>query len=116
VFLSLIGPSASSSVSIPYLTLVHYFVFLFFVRPIPFMSMMSLKLQAPKNFKYIYLFGDKILKWYGAFGKHFANYDNALRFIPFVVESIVEPNYELLDSIITQKNIALTKKQKTPMN
>jgi hypothetical protein len=52
------------------------------------------------------------LKWYGVYGNHFANSDHVLLFIPFVVESIVELNYELLDLIIAQENIALTEKQK----
>jgi hypothetical protein len=59
---------------------------------------------------YKYLFGDRILKGYGAFGNHFANIDNSFFYIPFVVEFIVELNYELLDLVIAQENTTLTKK------
>jgi hypothetical protein len=52
------------------------------------------------------LFGEKILKGDGAFSSHFVNYDNVILSSLFVVE----PNYEFVDPILSQENIALTKK------
>ncbi len=54
------------------------------------------------------MFGDRILKGDGAYSSHFVNHDDALLSNPFVVK----PNCELVDPILWQKNIALTKKWK----
>ncbi len=43
-----------------------------------------------------------------AFSSHFVNHDDVLRSNLFVVE----PNCEVVDPILSQENIALTKKQK----
>ncbi len=54
------------------------------------------------------MFGDRILKGDGAYSRHFVNHDDVFLSNPFVVEL----NRELVDPILSQENIGLTKKQK----
>ncbi len=61
---------------------VHLLCFLFNILTWAFMFKLLVKLQPPKNFKYKYLFNDKILKGDGASSSH----DDDLLLVPFVVE------------------------------
>ncbi len=70
------------------------------------MSELLMKLQPPKNFKYKYLFGDRISKGDGAFSNH--TRDDVFLHVPFGVEL----HCEVMNPILVQENIALTKKRK----
>jgi hypothetical protein len=80
---------------------VHLFCFLFNILAWGFLSKLLMKLQPPNNFKYKYLFGDKILKGDGASSCH--THDDVIFPVPFVVEH----QCEVMDLIL-----ALTKKIK----
>lgn len=73
--------SASPDVSIAYSTSVYHLMFLFHVQPLAFMFKLPLKLQPLKNFKYKYLFGDKISKGDDVFGSHFIDHDDVFLFV-----------------------------------
>ncbi len=63
---------------------VHLLCLLFDILAWAFMSKLPMKLQPPKNFKYKYLFGNKISKGDGAFSNH--THDDVLLPVPFGVE------------------------------
>jgi hypothetical protein len=65
-----------------------------------------MKLQPLKNFKYKYLFGDIISKGDGVSNSH--THDDVLLPIPFAMEHYCE----VMDLVLAQENIALTKKRK----
>ncbi len=70
------------------------------------MSKLPMKFQPLENFKYKDLFGDKISKGDGASSSHM--HDDVIIPIPFVVEY----QYEVMDLVFAQENIALIKKRK----
>ncbi len=80
---------------------VHLFCFLFDILAWAFMFKLPLKLQPLKNFKYKYLFGDKIPKRDGVFSSHI--HVDVLLPIPFAMEH----QCEVMDPVLAQKNIAL---------
>jgi hypothetical protein len=65
-----------------------------------------MKLQPPKNFTYKYLFGDRISKRDGASSSH--TRDDVFLLVPFGVDF----HCEVMNPILVQENIALTKKRK----
>jgi hypothetical protein len=74
------------------------------------MSKLPSKLQPPKNFKYKYLFGDKIPKRDGASSNQI--HDDVVFHVFLATKLVVEPHYEVMDQVLAQENIALTKKRK----
>ncbi len=75
-----------------------------------FMFKLPLKLQPPKNFKYKYLFGDKIPKRMVLLVARFVM---MLFFMFFLLKELVmEPHCEVVDLVLAQEKIALTKKRK----
>jgi hypothetical protein len=85
---------------------VHLYCFLFDILVWAFMSKLPMKFQPLENFKYKDLFGDKISKGDGASSSHM--HDDVIIPIPFVVEY----QYEVMDLVFAQENIALIKKRK----
>jgi hypothetical protein len=74
------------------------------------MFKLPLKLQPPKNFKYKYLFGDKIPKRMVLLVARFVM---MLFFMFFLLKELVmEPHCEVVDLVLAQEKIALTKKRK----
>jgi len=68
------------------------------------------KLQNPKNLKYKYLFGDKIPKKDGVFKSQI--HDDVVFHVPLTKKLAMEPHCEVMDLVLAQENIALTKKRK----
>jgi hypothetical protein len=56
------------------------------------------------------LFGDKVLKKDGASSSQI--HDGVVLHVLLAKELVVEPHYEVMDLVLAQKNIALTKKRK----
>ncbi len=74
------------------------------------MSKLSSKLHPPKNFKYRYLFGDRVPKRDGASSSQIL--DDVVLHVPLAKELVMEPDYEIMDLVLSQENVALTKKIK----
>jgi hypothetical protein len=67
------------------------------------MSKFPSKLHPPKNFKYKYLFGDKVPKRDGAFSSQI--HDDVVLHVPLAKELVVEPHCEVMDLVLHNRTL-----------
>jgi hypothetical protein len=77
------------------------------------MSKLPLKLKPPKNFKYKYLFGDKIPKRDGAYSNQI--HDDVALHVLLAMKLAMEPHCEVWTKFWHKKTLHLSRKEKKPM-